>query len=55
MQNAFDVADDVLGIPTLLEPRDVIRCMDEKTVIMYLIQYYECVNRFWSILRPRTF
>ena len=45
MTNAFTVAEDVLGIPGLLEPRDVIRCQDEKTVIMYMVQYYEYFSK----------
>lgn len=45
MTNAFEIAESMLGIPSLLEPQDVMRCADEKTVIMYLVQYYQYFSK----------
>eukprot|EP00051_Salpingoeca_urceolata_P015618 m.203546 g.203546 ORF g.203546 m.203546 type:complete len:3713 (+) comp18455_c2_seq3:139-11277(+) len=48
MNQAFGVADHSLGIASLLEPQDVVRCTDEKSVLAYIASYYHYFSKLHS-------
>ncbi|CAK9304213.1 unnamed protein product [Gordionus sp. m RMFG-2023] len=51
LNNAFNVADDKLGIPRLLDTEDVnVELPDEKSIITYVVTYYH----YFSKMRAET-
>ncbi|KAK7507079.1 hypothetical protein BaRGS_00001930 [Batillaria attramentaria] len=46
LQNAFTVAEDSLGLTSLLEPEDVnVEYPDEKSIITYVVTYYHYFSK----------
>ena len=56
-QLAFQLAEEHLGIPSLLEPQDMVSCqvLDKLSIITYLAQYYKALHNPAALqLRVRT-
>uniref|UniRef100_A0A914C484 Spectrin beta chain n=1 Tax=Acrobeloides nanus TaxID=290746 RepID=A0A914C484_9BILA len=46
LRNAFDIAEDKLGLTKFLDPEDVnVEMPDEKSIITYLVTYYHYFNK----------
>ena len=53
---AFSVAEQHLGIPSLLDPQDMVECelLDRLSILTYLAQYFQAFNTHNSPIKANT-